>query len=129
MLEEKLVLAKSPALPPRPVKSKRSTPKPRSTKAAPMRDAASVSLEHVKQCANNAKADGAAAGKSSRPARRAPEAPGKRTIVGLAFMFTPPSALAVDRNTGIRRAEQSRRDVARMGCCYYFASRGGSGGR
>ena len=57
-LEENVVLANSPPLAPRPVKSKRSTPMPSSTSPRLMRDAAAMSFERVKQCANNAKATG-----------------------------------------------------------------------
>jgi hypothetical protein len=51
-LELKLVLANSPSLIPKPVKSKRSTENPCSTNAALMREAAKISLPQVKQCAN-----------------------------------------------------------------------------
>ena len=53
-LEVKLVLAKSPPLEPRPVKSNRSTPKPFSTSPRLIREAATTSLEQVKQWANSA---------------------------------------------------------------------------
>ena len=52
--EEKLVLANSPSLAPRPVKSKRSTAMPRPASASAMRAAAKMSFEQVKQCAKTA---------------------------------------------------------------------------
>ncbi len=52
--EEKVELAKSPSLEPRPVKSKRSTAMPLAASATAMRLAASTSLPQVKQCANSA---------------------------------------------------------------------------
>ena len=52
--EEKLVLANSPSLAPRPVKSKRSTAMPRPASASAMREAAKMSFEQVKQCAKTA---------------------------------------------------------------------------
>ena len=52
--ELKLVFAKSPPLAPRPVKSKRSVAMPLEASAAAMRDAAKMSFEQVKQCANSA---------------------------------------------------------------------------
>lgn len=81
MLEEKLVLANSPSLPPSPVKSKRSTAKPAAASAALTRAAASVSFEQVKQWANSAYARGVPSGRSRRAASRLPSAPGKVTAV------------------------------------------------
>ena len=52
-LEEKLVLANSPSLWPRPVKSKRRTPMPCAARAAAMREAAKMSLVQVKQWAKS----------------------------------------------------------------------------
>src|SRR5512146_2387287 len=89
MLEEKLVFAKSPSLLPRPVKSKRKTPSPRAVSSVLIREAASVSLEQVKQCANRANAAGLAGGRSSRAASMLPHAPGKRIIVRCS-LITPP---------------------------------------
>src|SRR5262249_12074845 len=77
--EEKWVFAKSPSLPPSPVKSKRSTAMPRSASAALIVAAALLSLEQVKQCAKSAYAAGAAAGASRRAASAVPNAPGKLT--------------------------------------------------
>ena len=54
MFELKVVLAKSPSLPPRPVKSKRNTAMPCCARALLMREAATESLEQVKQWANKA---------------------------------------------------------------------------
>ena len=53
-LELKLVLAKSPPLAPSPVKSKRRVAIPFEASAAAMREAAKMSFEQVKQCANRA---------------------------------------------------------------------------
>src|SRR5215213_731442 len=76
-LEEKLVLANSPWLAPRPVKSKRSTAMPRAVKPSAMRLAARLSLPQVKQCANNANATGRPAGRSSSADSCSPRALGK----------------------------------------------------
>ena len=54
MLEENVVLAKSPSLEPRPVKSNLSTAMPWAVSAIAMRRAACVSLPQEKQCANSA---------------------------------------------------------------------------
>ena len=56
------MLANSPSLAPRPVKSKRSTAMPRVVSPSAMRFAASMSLPQVKQCANSANAIGCPAG-------------------------------------------------------------------
>jgi hypothetical protein len=49
MLDEKFVFEKSPALPPSPVKSKRSTAMPAAASARLIRVAARLSFEQVKQ--------------------------------------------------------------------------------
>src|SRR5215831_7516278 len=54
ILEENVVLANSPSLEPRPVKSKRSTAMPSAVKPSAIRLAAWMSLPQVKQCANSA---------------------------------------------------------------------------
>jgi hypothetical protein len=54
VFEVKSVLANSPSLIPRPVKSNRSTPKPSAVKAVAMRVAAAISLPQVKQWAKRA---------------------------------------------------------------------------
>src|SRR5258706_8013490 len=77
--EEKFVFAKSPSLPPSPVKSKRSTANPFSASAALIAAAALLSLEQVKQWAKMAYASGGPAGASSRAASDVPNAPGKVT--------------------------------------------------
>src|SRR5215475_3226891 len=72
MFEEKCVLANSPSLMPRPVKSKRSTPIPDIASRSEMRLAARLSLPQVKQCANNAKATGLPSGRSIKAASFSP---------------------------------------------------------
>lgn len=52
--EEKLVSAKSPLLSPRPVKSNRTTPRPRAERERVMSTASRMFFEQVKQCANSA---------------------------------------------------------------------------
>ena len=79
MLELKSVFAKSPSLPPSPVKSNRRTAMPRAARARLMREAAIESLPQVKQCANSAQARGYAWGRSRRAARLCPPDPGKVT--------------------------------------------------
>ncbi len=76
-LDEKLVEAKSPPLPPSPVKSKRRVAMPRAASARLIFTAAGVSLLQVKQWANSAKARGAKlpSGSSSRALSFAPSAP------------------------------------------------------
>ena len=54
--DEKFVLAKSPSLDPRPVKSNRSTAIPSAASVRLMMDAALTSFPQVKQCANSARA-------------------------------------------------------------------------
>ena len=49
MFDEKFVLANSPSLAPKPVKSKRNTPKPAPVSSAAIRDAATESFVQVKQ--------------------------------------------------------------------------------
>jgi len=65
-LLEKFVSAKSPSLSPKPVKSKRSTPKPSEARALLTLRTALKSLEHVKQWAKIAKLWGSwSAGRSN----------------------------------------------------------------
>src|ERR1700739_1911900 len=66
--EEKLVLANSPSLAPRPVKSKRSTAMPRAVRPSAMRRAARTSLPQGKQWANSAKGRGVPRGRAARRA-------------------------------------------------------------
>jgi hypothetical protein len=73
----KVLSAKLPSLSPSPVKSKRSTPKPRSVSARAMRTAASAFLVQVKQCAKRAKPRAGPSGRSSRPDKACPAAPVK----------------------------------------------------
>jgi hypothetical protein len=68
MLEEKVDPPKSPALWPRPVKSKRRTAMPRAASAWLTNTAPFESLEQVKQCASRAYARGLPAGMSRRAA-------------------------------------------------------------
>jgi hypothetical protein len=70
-LELKSVLANSPSLEPKPVKSKRSVAMPSSLSRPAMRDAAKMSLEQVKQWAKSAKARA-----SARVDQAAPQACG-----------------------------------------------------
>ena len=79
MFDVKLVFSNSPSLIPSPVKSNRRTPKPTSVSALAIREAAAMSLLHVKQCANDAKARAGPAGMSSRAASSVPWLPGKVT--------------------------------------------------
>lgn len=53
VLDEKLVLAKSPSLLPKPVKLNLKTAKPCGTRKRLIREAAATSLPQVKQWANN----------------------------------------------------------------------------
>ena len=71
-LELKLVFANSPSLAPRPVKSKRRTPKPASVSWVAIHVAARRSLLHVKQCANRANAVAAPLGDRAGPPTRRP---------------------------------------------------------
>src|SRR5580692_6302038 len=65
-LEENPLVANSPSLSPRPVKSKRNTPTPLAAKARLMWTAALAVLSQVKQCARSAKACASPSGRSSR---------------------------------------------------------------
>ena len=85
--EEKLVDANSPSDDPSPVKSKRSTAIPRAASSLAMVRAAKMSFEQVKQWANSAAAATSPAGRSSRAASRAPDAPANSTF--------PPSTVAI----------------------------------
>src|SRR6478752_2388023 len=78
-LEEKLVLANSPSLEPRPVKSKRRQAMPRVASCCAMRVAAKTSLPQVKQCAKSAYADADSSGASRRAASCWPPLPAKAT--------------------------------------------------
>ncbi len=90
MLEENPVEAKSPPLPPRPVKSNRSTAIPSCESALATWRAAAISLEHVKQCANRAKALILPDGRSSRAARLASCAPSNSSFSGCCPILLPP---------------------------------------
>jgi hypothetical protein len=85
-LEVKLVSAKSPALSPMPVKSKRTTPMPRSARARLMRTIGLRSLEQVKQWAKRAMARGSSGGRSTRAASWSPKAPSNLTRSLLLFI-------------------------------------------
>src|SRR4051812_42318631 len=92
-LEEKVASANSPPLAPRPVKSKRSAAIPRAASHWLMYAAALESFEQVKQCAKIARARGAPAGSSRRPASSCPAEDGKRTV--LEAMIDTPSQWVV----------------------------------
>ena len=102
--DEKSVFSKSPSLPPSPVKSKRSTAKPRSDRARAMRVAAWLSLPQVKQWAKRPQARGSRAGSSRRAARDCPAAlrNSKRSVV--AGMQGVPGCFRATRMRVRRRA-------------------------
>ena len=70
----------SPSLSPRPVKSKRSTPTPRSASARLIRTAAFEVLSQVKQWANSAKARAAPSGPVEPRRQRWPRPFGKLIV-------------------------------------------------
>ena len=91
-LDEKLVLANSPSLWPKPVKSKRKTAIPREARPAAMREAAKMSLVQVKQWAKRATARLRPRGFSKRAASCWPPAPAKVSF-SLVTVIMPPLAL------------------------------------
>ncbi len=85
----KEVSAKSPSDEPRPVKSKRSTAKPRSASARDTRVAAVDRREQVKQCAKRAAPATGPSGVSRVPVIRWPSDPSKWTVRGSALIAVP----------------------------------------
>ena len=110
------MLANSPSLWPRPVKSKRRTAMPCSTSASAMRLAAKMSLPQVKQWANSAYARAGPSGESSRAASLPPCDPGKDAC----SLFTglrsraPRSQLSAVRRRLVRALQELQQRAVRI---------------
>ena len=113
--ELKLVLENSPSLAPRPVKSKRRTPKPATVSWVAMHVAAWRSLLHVKQWANTANPGGGVAGRSSRAANTASWLPANSMR---SIRADTTRSIADPSRPDVRHgADDARRDATMMESC------------